>query len=563
MRKLFIAILLTLLITAVLMSAFQMQRIYGQFDDESKFSSLSSDEQQVASLVNGSRAYGYDLELESVASQHYDFRSAGSLGANETANWIKGQFESFGLEAWLEPFTFTNWTLLGKPTLTIDQDGNQGTTADQVMINSFQCEHYSWPTPNNGVFGDLVILPLPDAADHTQLGMNPINMTAWSATDITGKIVLIGREVRMRENWLSPFINKVYAQPPAAIVYTWWYSWMSFTPPMFSSIGGASFWYNPIGFVNYDEGSWIRNSENANAAVAANVTIKALVGDNGTHYNVVGKIAGFQQPDKMVIISSHYDSVMCSGFCDNGAGTAGIIELANVIDEAIEKGIYEPKYTLLFVAFTAEELWLVGSAHYVKQHKANMTNIEAIINLDCIGSNLLHVSQTPGSTLEQTLVQAAQDLGINVVTEAPGGSDHESFLYPSDVNDMIYNMWGVDLGISDTTPVAASSMLSSYPLFYSDLWNMGEAGWIHTAYDNSTSTVTLNWVEIEDLENQIKVAAVAIMRTSPNVVPEFPSTIFLTIFMMLTFVILVVVRKKFHRQKSFNQPATSVNPSLS
>lgn len=550
MKKLFITILSTLLLAASLISVFQRPSVQGLSDTSSESSpNLSSTEQQVLALVNGSRAYNKDLELENIAYEHPDFRSAGSIGANETAYWIKGQFESLGLESWLEPFTFTNWTLLEKPSLIIDQDGNQDTAADQVVINSFQCEHYSWPTPDNGVFADLVILPLPEAADHTQLGMNPINMTAWDAIDITGKVVLIGREVRMRGNWLSPFVNKVYVQPPAAIVYTWWYSWMSFTPPMFSSIGGASFWENPIGFVNYNDGLWIRNSENANSAVAANVTIKALVGDNGTHYNVVGKITGFQQPDKMIIISSHYDSVMCAGFCDNGAGTVGVIELANVIDEAIEKGIYAPKYTLLFVAFTAEELWLVGSAHYVKQHKADMTNIEAVINLDCIGSDDLSVSETPGSTLAQTLVQAAQDLGISAATESPGGSDHESFLYPSDVNDMIYNMWQVDLGISDATPVAASSMLCSYPLFYSDLWSMGEAGWIHTAYDNSTSTATLNWVEVNDLENHIKVGALGIMRVSPNVVPEFPSSIILVTFMTVTILVCVILRKKSIRPK--------------
>jgi parallel beta-helix repeat protein len=45
---------------------------------------------------------------------------------------------------------------------------------------------------------------------------------------------------------------------------------------------------------------------------------------------------------------------------------------------------------------------------------------------------------------------------------------------------------------------------------------MGTPGWIHTSYDNSTSTATLNWVEVEDLENHIKVAALTVMRISPN-----------------------------------------------
>jgi hypothetical protein len=45
----------------------------------------------------------------------------------------------------------------------------------------------------------------------------------------------------------------------------------------------------------------------------------------------------------------------------------------------------------------------------------------------------------------------------------------------------------------------------------------GAPGWIRTSYDNSTSTETLNWVETEDLENRIKVAALTIVRISPDV----------------------------------------------
>jgi hypothetical protein len=45
---------------------------------------------------------------------------------------------------------------------------------------------------------------------------------------------------------------------------------------------------------------------------------------------------------------------------------------------------------------------------------------------------------------------------------------------------------------------------------------MGTPGWIHTPYDNSTSTTTLDWVETADLGNHVKVAALSISRiTAP------------------------------------------------
>jgi hypothetical protein len=548
-KKPFFLVLPILLIVAVLAPAFQLAGVRGELDSSSNAdtASLLDFEQQVVSSVNGSRAYDYDLELENIAYSHPDFRSSGSSGAFEAANWIKGKLESFGLQSWLEPFQFTNWTLLDNASLVIDEDGNSNTVGDQTSIDSFQCEHLSWPTPIDGVFADLVVLPLPVLSDRSQIGTIPINMTLWDSINTTGKIVLVGREVRSHPN---SYANKLRLQPPAAVVYTWWYIWDSFIPPFFSSSGGVpmneGYYWNlsiPVGFVDYDDGLLIKDSKNTNPSLAANVTIPSVINSSGTHYNVVGKINGFQDPDKLVIISGHYDTVMCSGFCDNGAGTAGIVELAKVFSEAVQSGVYQPNHTLLFVGFAGEELYLVGSASYIKQHKNDMANITAVINLDCIGSDDLYVSQTPDSGLAQTIIQAAQDLNVSIAVESPGGSDHESFRSPSDVNYMIQLNWGVDLGISDAAPVAASAMLDSYPLFYNDLWNMGAPGWIHTSYDNSTSTSTLNWVEKDDLENHIRVAVLSVMRSSPNFVPEFPPGIALVLLMSVTLTVCVLVRK--------------------
>ncbi|MEM4713206.1 MAG: M28 family metallopeptidase [Candidatus Bathyarchaeia archaeon] len=514
--------------------------------------SLNSIEGQIVGLVNGTRAYGYDLALEEFSLAYPDFRSSGSSGAYEAAVWIKEQFESFGLNAWLEPFTFVNWTLDNKPLLVIDEDGNNMTSQDQTVINSFQSEHYSWPL-SLGAFKDLVVLPLPPAANYEEVRSNSTDPTVlWNLINTTDKIVLIGKEVRWNSLWEQKFIGKISVQRPASVIFTWWYNWMNFTPPMHSSAGGlplslrgAYFWdlQIPVGFVAYADGLMIRQKEEADPRVSAYVEIKARIGQNGTHYNVVGKIEGASASQKIVIVSAHYDTVMCCGFCDNGAGVAGLIELAKVISQAMQEGLYQPAYTILFVAFAGEELYLVGSAHFVKEHKSEMANIEAVINLDCIGSDNLYVTETPNSQLAQKIIEAAQDLGVTIATEDPGGSDQESFRIPADVNSAIQWFWRKDVGISDASSVASSVMLCSYPLFYSDLWDRGTPGWIHTSYDNSTSTETLNWVESDELENHIKVALLTLIRVSPNLIPELqPSEII--VVLMVGAVSVCLTRKK-------------------
>ena len=495
---------------------------------------LTAVESQVAGLVNGTRAYDYDVELERIAYNHtlsnYSFRSGGSSGANATVDWLMEQFETLGLEARKEQFPFTNWEVSDKPQLTIDDDSNFSTTGDQTSIDSFLCEHYCWPTPPEGVSADLVVLPLPPAASYSQIGQYPINTTEWNAVNTTGKIVLVGREVRWVPSWELAYRNKLFSQPPAAVVYCVWYDWMAHSPATTSSIGGrpssqhGQYYWNlriPLGSLGYSDGLWVRNRE-ASLNVSAHVKIETLI-SQGIHYNVIGKLVGSKYPDKVVIVSSHYDTVMDSGFCDNGAGTAGVVELARVFAGANASGLLRPKYTLLFVSWADEELFLVGATNYVIQHKAEMNNIVAVLNLDCIGSDNLYISETnpgPRFDLDQLVYEAAGDLGIGATFEAGGASDQEVFRNPSWASGNYWSNWGINAGISDATAVQSSSLLISYPLMTRDKFQMGEPGWIHTIYDNSTSTAALDWVEASDLENQLKVTALAIARITGPIIGD-------------------------------------------
>jgi outer membrane protein assembly factor BamB len=265
--------------------------------------------------------------------------------------------------------------------------------------------------------------------------------------------------------------------------------------------------------VNYQDGLWLRQREQA-VNISASFSLESVIG-YGSQYNVVGKISGYQNPEKLVVISSHYDTVMCSGFSDNGAGTAAVVELANVFSNAINRGLFKPRYTLLFIAFAGEELDLVGSTNYVKQHKNDMSNTIAVINLDTLGNKYTNISSTDpadGIDLDELVIGAAKDLNIGITAEGTtGAADGDSFRVPSEVNDIYYQLWGLDPGISDAKPVNSSTMIFSNP-----------SGWIHTTYDNSTSTGTLNWVEPGNLEEQVKVAALSIMRVSPPPAAAFP-----------------------------------------
>jgi hypothetical protein len=503
----------------------------------SPYPHLTSQEWDVLSQINGTNVYNYDLNIENITLDPtisgYSFRSAGSPGANETAKWIQQEFESFGLETHNESFLFTSWSLPTKPTLVIDGDGNASTLDDRKIVTSFVATHYSLPTPVNGTFRSLVTLPLPPANSRASvINGRGYDAATWSTTDITGKILLIGREVRWNSHMQTIFVNKLRQQPPAAVIYTWSYDWMSSFPPYFLSADGlpasdfGRFYWDlgiPVGWVNYDDGLWMRNMLSNNTNLSANMTINAII-DTSPQYNVIGKLTGSTNPEKTIIISAHYDSVADAGFCDNGAGTAGIIELARVFTDAARKGIYTPGCTLLFIAFTSEELGLIGSTNYIKQHEAEIKDIQAVIDLDSIGADNFEFSETftdDGIDLNQIVTNAATDLNIHANMTETGGSDEESFRSPM-VSDYYYRLfWGTDLGISNVTRVLPSTMIASYPLFYSDQWNIGAPGWIHTPYDNSTSTATLGWVQPDNLEGQVRIAGLTVMRVLSEIYSPF------------------------------------------
>jgi hypothetical protein len=523
MRDSLFSFLLCLLLSATIVGSHTVSLAAAQNPN------LTSVETAITSRINGTDAYKYDLELEKIGLNHslsgYSFRSSGSIGANASVEWIQEQFESFGLDTHTEEFQFTTWNMMTKPVLKVDLDGNPNTIDDQVVIDSFQPKHYSWPTSDEGVYAQLLTLPLPDVQSHAGVGGARYDAAAWLAVNTTGKILLVGREVGMMGATSQAFRNKLQAQPPAALIFTDWYSWDSWVPPGSASVGGrpaseyGPYYWNlhlPVGDIPYEDGRWIRSALANNTNICAQVIVNASI-TQSPHYNVIGKLQGSTNAEKMIIISAHYDSVTTPAFSDDGAGVAGVLELARVYTEANRTGQYRPPYTLVFITFTGEELGLVGSVNYLRQHNDEMKNVVAVLQMDCIGSRTFQITETTtddnGLNLQDIVTNAGQDLNVFVNYTYPGGSDQETFRDPLSTNEEFRYIWGADAGIANATRVKSSIMIDSIPIFSSDIWtDIGASGWIHTAYDNSTSTRTLDWVGVDNLQTHIQVVGLSVMR---------------------------------------------------
>lgn len=105
--------------------------------------------------------------------------------------------------------------------------------------------------------------------------------------------------------------------------------------------------------------------------------------------NVLGMIRGSVQPDSFIVFTAHYDHLgmmgrktIFPGANDNASGTAMLLALARHYSIAVNK----PKYSMLFIAFSAEEAGLLGSKYYTEHPLLPLASIHFLINLDLAGN---------------------------------------------------------------------------------------------------------------------------------------------------------------------------------
>ena len=98
--------------------------------------------------------------------------------------------------------------------------------------------------------------------------------------------------------------------------------------------------------------------------------------------------------NEAVIVGAHYDHLglgdfgsldpdstgkVHNGADDNASGSAMLIQIAARLAAA------PPARTVIFIAFSGEELGLLGSSHYVQEPIYPLATTEAMINLDMVG----------------------------------------------------------------------------------------------------------------------------------------------------------------------------------
>jgi Zn-dependent M28 family amino/carboxypeptidase len=146
--------------------------------------------------------------------------------------------------------------------------------------------------------------------------------------------------------------------------------------------------------------------------------------------------------DDYIVIGAHYDHLgwgaensrytglkkkIHNGADDNASGTAGILEIAEKIK------VNPLKRSVVFIAFAAEEMGLLGSKYFTNNSMLPLENMDFMVNLDMVGrledDKLTIFGSNSAEELPAILDTLAlrNDFTLKQVGTGIGPSDHTSF----------------------------------------------------------------------------------------------------------------------------------------
>ncbi|WP_027955667.1 M28 family peptidase [Halobacillus kuroshimensis] len=274
-------------------------------------------------------------------------REAGTQGEWSAVQYIKQEFESYGYETEIQPFTFQEWES-GQPSITVNGTPFTG------GIHTFY-----------GSINRTVDAPLYDA------GLaEPEDVT----DEAEGKIALIERG---EYSFYEKIQNAIEHGAVGVIMYNR------------EGSSGQTFGYTyenqdiPAAAISREDGLKLAEKLKKET-LSTNLTIQGAGTVDKTSYNVIASMKPHKNKDtgQIVTVGAHHDSVADGpGANDDASGVSGVLELAKIMAKT-------PTDTeLRFMTFGAEEKGLVGSYHYADSlSEEEASRISAHFQMDMVGS---------------------------------------------------------------------------------------------------------------------------------------------------------------------------------
>lgn len=343
--------------------------------------------------ISGQRQMDFVLKFNYI-------REAGTPTEEKTASLIREELKSFGMESVLSEFTFDTWEIR-KAELTVTEPYNK-----TYQVTGYQ---RCGSTAEEGVEAEFLYVE---------------NGDDISLSHAAGKIVMVNEIVR-KDMYL-----KLLKAGAAGFVS------ISGSPtdtgedriPRAAAIPQKV--YETLNEKERIQGVGIHYLDAVEMVTegAKRVRLTLLQEEvTRTSRNVEARIQGSDRADEILTLTAHYDSVPEGpGAYDNMAGAAIIMEVCRYLKK------HQPRRTVEFVWFGAEEKGLLGSRHYIKLHEQELGKHRFNMNVDLagqlVGGNVIGV--TADSSVCSMLTYLAAETGIGMTTKNQiWGSDSNTFAW--------------------------------------------------------------------------------------------------------------------------------------
>lgn len=437
-------------ITALAVSAVMILTMFGLSGCGEKESGLSmaDDVNAFMDKINMKYAYdtAYDLAYnEDLFTHELGFRNGGSDAEHKAADYLVNEMKELGLEDIEKiPVTVDKWQF-NDASLTVNG-------YDTEVIS-----YASYGTDEDGITAELV-----DVGDGTAEN--------YKDKDVEGKIVVASVD-QWNEYWINLPMEEAKLHGAAAIVTyaSGGYSQVSDDAINIQDICTSP--SIPCVSVSKKEGQSLQRCEGEKATLIVDNEVSL---DDGTSYNVVGKIKG-KSSDQQIIYSAHYDAHFI-GFQDDCAAISLILSVA----KSMKESGYQPENDILFVCHGSEEWggagsefdWAIGSYELINNAKPEWADKTiAVFNFELPAYD---------DNADQAQIRCVPELRDFVKSYvADSGLLVESDVYPDGTNET-----SKDTGTYDDN---ISYRFAGIPTF-TNLHNYGN-GWYldnyHTSWDNS------------------------------------------------------------------------------
>ena len=380
--------------------------------------------------IDSLTAEGLASHIETLASDAFEGRRPASPGEERTVAYLHEQFERIGLDpgngdSWDQPVPLVAITAANAPALTFR--GRTGTRTfaygpEQVVWSKRVRESVAVDGSELVFVGYGVVAP--------EYGWDD-----YQGVDVRGKTVIIlvndpgfatkdtalfqGETMTYYGRWTYKYEEAARQGAAAALIvhqtepaaYPWDVVESSWTGPQFDLVRDDDNMSRVAveGWVTLDVARQIfsgsgRDFDDLEAAAAhrgfraipLGTTVSVAIHntlERSNSRNVAGVLRGRERPDEYIIYMAHWDHFgrdttlagdqIYNGALDNASGTAGLLALA----EAFATRADRPARSILFLAVTAEEQGLLGSAYYAAHPLVPTAQTVAAINMD--GLNLL------------------------------------------------------------------------------------------------------------------------------------------------------------------------------